>query len=96
MQTLGLASLACAILAPILIVFPMALYEADGQDTMGLILLSPFVAVAAVVTGWPSGRHAGDPLTGRIGLVLGIIEVVFIGLIALFLFLMHDALNETL
>jgi hypothetical protein len=96
MQTLGLVSLACGIVAPILIVLPLSLSQADGNDTVGYLLLSPFVAVAAVVTGWPSGRHAGDPLTGRIGLVLGSIEVFYIALIALFLFLMQDALNEPL
>jgi hypothetical protein len=94
-QTLGLVSLACAILAPLLIFLPLVAAP-EGESTVGLMLLAPFLAATAIVTGWPVRRRARDPLYGRIGFVLGIVEVVLIALMVLLLFMMQDALNETL
>jgi hypothetical protein len=95
-QTLGLVSLSCSILAPFLLFLPFTLYPEEGENAAGFILLAPLAAIAAILTGWPSGRRAGDPLSGRIGLVLGILEVFAMALIVLFFVLAQDALNEPL
>jgi hypothetical protein len=52
--------------------------------------------ILAIVAGWRSGQGAGDPLTGRVGFVVGIAEAALIGLVVLFSLLAWDQITESL
>jgi len=98
-NTLGTVSLLAAVFAPFLFIY-LAGMALPGKTVEWprafLIFVGPIGAVIAIVTGGMSRRSVDRPITGRIGFVVGIIELVVLGLLALLILAFHDAMMESL
>ena len=98
-EGLGVVSLISAVFAPFLFFFLAG--QALPYDTVVwpralLIFVAPVGAVVAIVTGAMSRRSADRPMIGRVGFVIGIVELVVLLLLALLILGFHDAMMESI
>jgi hypothetical protein len=88
-------SLASVVGAPLLLLLAVAATPGPGAGPVALAMC-PAAVILAIVAGWRSGQGANDPLSGRVGFVVGIVEAAVIGLFVLFSLLAWDQITESL